>query len=309
MAEVGVVGTTCLGVGHTLLQGRHFDVVVIDEASQITLPASLGALSTASRFVLVGDHYQLPPIVTSTAAASSGLAVSLFELLTGAAPSACVTLSAQYRMCEPIMRLANQLVYSGRMLCGSADIAAARLRHTEAAQMPWMSVVADPAHPLVFLDTGDSAPETQAGSSALNTGEGALVLGCLRALSAAGADMASVATISPFRPQVAHLTKAVRGWSGGSEVEVLTIDKAQGRDKGVVVVSLVKSSAGGGAGQLLADWRRINVAITRAKHKLVLIGCAATLASVPFFRILLQSAREGGWLHRVTASEAAACKE
>ena len=84
--------------------------------------------------------------------------------------------------------------------------------------------------------------------------------------------------------------------NGLSEVECTTIDKFQGRDKELVALSLVKSNAQGAAGKLLADWRRINVALTRAKHKLVLVGCGATVSSVPLFDIMLDSMRSRGWV-------------
>ena len=95
--------------------------------------------------------------------------------------------------------------------------------------------------------------------------------------------------------QVAFLAQQL-GAAGLSEVECTTIDKFQGRDKELVALSLVKSNAQGAAGKLLADWRRINVALTRAKHKLVLVGCAATVSSVPLFDIMLDSMRSRGWV-------------
>ena len=95
--------------------------------------------------------------------------------------------------------------------------------------------------------------------------------------------------------QVAFLTQQLAA-AGLEEVECSTIDKFQGRDKELITLSLVKSNAQGGAGRLLADWRRINVALTRARHKLVLVGCAETVSDVPLFEIMLASMRQRGWV-------------
>lgn len=101
---------------------RHFDYCIVDEASQITLPACLGPLRFADRFVLVGDHNQLPPLVRNYTARRSGLETSLFKRLCEARPEAVVYLSYQYRMNKDIMALPNRLVYNGLMKGGSEDV-------------------------------------------------------------------------------------------------------------------------------------------------------------------------------------------
>ncbi len=93
-----VVATTCLSISHPLFSRRSFDYCILDEATQITLPVSLGPLRYASRFILVGDHYQLPPLVRSEVGREGGLDVSLFRRLTEHHPQAMVTLECQYRM-------------------------------------------------------------------------------------------------------------------------------------------------------------------------------------------------------------------
>lgn len=127
-SNIQVVGCTCLSINHPLLARRHFDVCIIDEASQINLPASLGPLMKASSFVLVGDHYQLSPLVTSPRAQEGGLGVSLFRRLCEASPQAVAALQRQYRMAEDIMLLSNTLIYSGHLKAGSDDIATAQLQ-------------------------------------------------------------------------------------------------------------------------------------------------------------------------------------
>lgn len=102
---------------------RTFDVCIVDEASQITLPGCIGPLRFAKRFVLVGDHHQLPPLVRSREARKGGLDDSLFRRLCNAQPGAVVDLVSQYRMNEDVMQLANRLVYKGKLICGNQTIA------------------------------------------------------------------------------------------------------------------------------------------------------------------------------------------
>lgn len=149
---------------------------------------------------------------------------------------------------------------------------------------------------MVVINTdGAALLERQAGDAVCNPGEGAVVVASVAALCGAGLPESEVGVISPYRAQMALLAQrlAERGLGG---VEALTIDRAQGRDKTVVVVSLVRSNTQREAGRLLADWRRINVALTRAKRKLVVVGSAATVQSVPLFAALLDMAHERGWL-------------
>jgi DNA replication ATP-dependent helicase Dna2 len=121
-----VVGATCLATQHPLLQNRTFDYCIVDEASQLTLPVCIGPLMYSKVFVLVGDLYQLPPLVKNTEARGRGLADSLFKRLSEAHPSAMQKLQFQYRMNREIMTLSNHLVYSHRLRCGSDQIATVR---------------------------------------------------------------------------------------------------------------------------------------------------------------------------------------
>jgi len=106
-----------------LFSRRKFDYCIVDEASQITLPTCLGPLRFADKFVLVGDHYQLPPLVRSRAAKKAGLEVSLFRLLSEKHIDCVVDLTQQYRMNEDIMHLSNELIYEGKLVCGSEEVA------------------------------------------------------------------------------------------------------------------------------------------------------------------------------------------
>jgi DNA replication ATP-dependent helicase Dna2 len=111
-----------------LFSERRFDYCIVDEASQITLPVCLGPIRLAEAFILVGDHYQLPPLVKNLEAREGGLDISLFKLLSEAQPQAVVNLEHQYRMCEEIMALSNELIYSGRLKCGTLEVAKRALK-------------------------------------------------------------------------------------------------------------------------------------------------------------------------------------
>ncbi|ANB12193.1 bifunctional ATP-dependent DNA helicase/ssDNA endodeoxyribonuclease DNA2 [Sugiyamaella lignohabitans] len=117
-----VVGITCLGINNWLCSKRRFDYCIVDEASQITLPSCLGPIRLADKFVLVGDHYQLSPLVRNVEAQEGGLDISLFKYLCENHPHAMVNLEHQYRMCSDIMVLSNKLIYDGRLKCGSDEV-------------------------------------------------------------------------------------------------------------------------------------------------------------------------------------------
>lgn len=128
-AKARVVVCTSLGINHPIFMKKRFDFCVVDEASQLTLPACIGPLRLAQTFVLVGDHYQLPPLVRSRAALKEGLGESLFKQLADSQPQAMVQLRSQYRMNEEIMLVANRLVYNNLLRCGSEAVGKQVLAH------------------------------------------------------------------------------------------------------------------------------------------------------------------------------------
>lgn len=338
LMECPVVATTCLGVSHPGLAarcaaGRRFDYCIVDEASQINQAVCLGPLRFCERFVLVGDHYQLPPLVRHPEAKEAGMDVSLFRRLSDAHPETVVRLESQYRMCRDIMHLANSLIYDHRLKCGSSAVAARRLQLPLGLQLPpglqpplglqlplglpaaaagqaagsrgpsgcpaWAAEALDPARSVVFLDTdavpcGESTPEGGAGTR--NVGEGALVAVLVGQLVAAGVPMGEIGCISPYQAQLRVLEAALRAFPG---VEILTVDKFQGRDKDCIVLSLVRSNAAAAIGELLRDWRRINVAVTRAKSKLIVVGSLSTLGHTPLFASFFATMRERDWILQV----------
>jgi DNA replication ATP-dependent helicase Dna2 len=227
----------------------------------------------ADRFVLVGDSKQLPPVVRADDALP-GMAVSLFERLVEAHPAACVALTRQYRMCAPIMNIASATFYEGRLVCGNDAVAAGSwdVRFPEASA--WIRACLEGPPGPVFVDTDGIGHAAQESTPTTNTFE----VDCVRALLSSlipvlGAEQ--ILVIAPYVKQV----ELLQGVAGG--VEVLTIDKSQGRDTRCVIVSLVRCNDTGEIANLLEDTRRVNVAITRAKHKLLLLGSGRTAFSQP----------------------------
>jgi DNA replication ATP-dependent helicase Dna2 len=300
--ESKVVATTCLGINHPVFNERIFDYCIVDEASQITLPVCLGPVRMAKTFILVGDHYQLPPLVQNKQAQEGGLDVSLFKLLSDAQPSSVTNLEHQYRMCEEIMLLSNTLIYSGRLKCGTPEVASRSVKipnlhdgikshHvTSLAEMSperclgpnqsrcWIKDLLEPSAKtrLVNTDTLQGrAPETLVGSRITNASEATLCAQLVQALISSGISPRDIGVITFYRSQLALLRQTLRQYS--NELEMHTTDKFQGRDKEIIILSCVRSNNDNQVGELLRDWRRINVAFTRARTKLLVIGSRSTL--------------------------------
>uniref|UniRef100_A0A4W6G061 DNA replication ATP-dependent helicase/nuclease n=1 Tax=Lates calcarifer TaxID=8187 RepID=A0A4W6G061_LATCA len=267
-----VVGTTCMGIKHPIFTRRRFDFCIVDEASQISQPICLGPLFYAKRFVLVGDHQQLPPIVQNQEARSLGMDESLFKRLE-LHSEAVVQLNVQYRMNRQIMSLSNSLMYEGRLECGSERTASALL------SLPFLhSAALSPSNPVCFLDCSMvPALELVEQGGVSNHTEAALIHKLLSLLIKAGCKPSDIGVIAPYRQQLKSISALLQS-SAFIGVEVNTVDRYQGRDKSLIVLSFVRSTVEeGNLGELLKDWRRLNVAITRAKHKLLMVGSATTL--------------------------------
>ncbi|KAK3554178.1 hypothetical protein QTP70_019104, partial [Hemibagrus guttatus] len=283
-----IVATTCMGVKHPIFSRRRFDFCIVDEASQISQPVCLGPLFYAKRFVLVGDHQQLPPIVQNAEARALGMDESLFKRLEHHS-QAVVQLNVQYRMNSMIMSLSNALMYEGRLECGSERTASAQLQlpHQDELEKElyvcqpqytaWVHAALDPQKSVCFLDTSQvPAHETVEKGGVSNRTEAILVHAIVSVLLKAGCRASDIGVIAPYRQQLKAISALLEEESFRA-VEVNTVDKYQGRDKSVIIVSFVRSHTEGNLGELLKDWRRLNVAITRAKHKLLMLGSAPTL--------------------------------
>ncbi|XP_059175966.1 DNA replication ATP-dependent helicase/nuclease DNA2-like [Physella acuta] len=285
-----IVATSCLGINHAIFKQRSFDVCIVDEASQVLQPACLGPLYHCKKFVLVGDPKQLPPVVKSKDARQLGMDESMFARLDGC--GATYNLCLQYRMNRCIMEASNKLVYQGQLQCGNEIVSeqCIQLDLNSIQSCPsWVKEVLDPKleRSVVFLDvTSNESQEFSDGKGFVNTFEADLVLSLLQNLSQASVKLDSVGVISPYRSQVNLLQFKVQTDPQLMDAEVNTVDQYQGRDKSVIIVSFVRTQTEN-AGELLKDVRRLNVAITRAKHKLILIGSAKTLKTYDHLLVLL----------------------
>ncbi|MFB6160774.1 MAG: AAA domain-containing protein [Haloferacaceae archaeon] len=265
-----VVAATTAGCASRTLREETFDVAVVDEASQLTEPGTLAAVTRADRFVLVGDHRQLPPVVR----AENDLRESLFERLIEAYPDASVLLDRQYRMCQRVQAFPSAEFYDGRLRPATPEVAGRRL-----ADLPDVDVEALPADlrdPVAFVD----ADGTQRGNT--NPAEADRVARVVERFREAGVPAEDIGVIAPFRAQVAEIGERV-------DVTVDTVDRFQGSSEEVIVVSFV--ATGDLDGPIFEDHRRMNVALTRAKRSLVLVGDADALAAEPFYARLLDWAR------------------
>ena len=280
LAGAQVVCATLSMLEGSVLRAEQFDVALFDEATQAIEPLSLLAFLRAPIVVMAGDPKQLAPTIISLDAARQGLGTSLFErLLTESKDEARRMLKEQYRMHETIMRFPSDQTYGGQ-LRAHASVASRTLSEVlrEGAQVD--------APPVLFLDTAgkgfdeSKAPQTE---SLRNEGEAELVVARVRELLAAGLDPRELAVITPYRAQALWLREQLIDLN---ELEVDTVDSFQGREKDVIIVSLVRSNSEQQLG-FLEDLRRLNVAITRPRRHLFVVGDSATLASHPFY---------SGWL-------------
>ena len=277
-----VVCATTTGLDSDVLGRRQFDLAVIDEACQSTEPGCWIPLLRSGRVVLAGDHCQLPPTVLSAPAVAEGFAVSLFErLIELHGPEIARRLEVQYRMHASIMSFSSREFYDGAL---QADLAVAGHRLCE---LPGIESNELTESPLEYIDTAGASYDEELepdGESRLNVQEARLLVRKARALLAAGLPPESMAVIAPYSAQVRLLRQSLRDVSG---LEIDSVDGFQGREKEAVLISLVRSNPEGEIG-FLADVRRTNVALTRARRKLLVIGDSATLSTHPFYRRLLE---------------------
>ncbi len=261
-----VLCTTNIGAGHFTLQDRKFPIVLIDEATQASEPSSLVPIVKGARqLILVGDHRQLPPTVISQNAEDGGLNIPLFERLIDNGITSHM-LTTQYRMHSTIREFPSARFYDNRLEDGCNDS-----ERPPAAGFLWP----DWNKPVAFVPVHGSEIQDPTSSSKSNMDEAAMVVQIVNDLLAAG-DLSpeDVGVISPYSGQVRLIRRlfdeAVEG------LEIKSVDGYQGREKEIIVLSTVRSNTEGNVG-FLSDYRRLNVALTRAKRGLIVIGDDRTL--------------------------------
>lgn len=276
LERIPVVFSTHVSSG-SLPDGLAFDVVVQDEASQATEPASCVSLQRAPKLVLAGDHLQLPPVVRSDEAARLGLGISLFERLFAVyGESHGNLLSVQYRMHASIAAWSNEAFYHGRI--GTA---------VDPEPVPEAVAAGFPASErALFVDV--RGRESTRRTSKERVAEAAWITEHVSRLVSHGVDPATIAVIAAYRAQVRLLRDLFRQGGLPEGVAVGTIDAFQGSERDIVFVSLVRSNVAGEVG-FVRDPRRLNVAMTRAKRHLVVVGDAATLSKAPLIKSLIAS--------------------
>ena len=288
LARTQVVAATLVGATHYTIRELHFGTAVIDEAGQALEPACWIPALRAERLVLAGDHLQLPPVIKSEEAARRGLGETLLEKCVARYPEAVTLLEEQYRMHEVIMGYPSKVFYEGRLR--AHPLVAGRLLPGES--------------PLVFVDTaGCGFEEKQEGNALSNPEEAAFVFRHLTRLVETLAPQygpgafPTIAVISPYRLQVqllkeqldhAPVLQAYR-----DSISVNTIDGFQGQERDVVYISMTRSNNDSRIG-FLSEIRRMNVAMTRAKKRLVVIGDSATLSQSTFYAEFIEYAQTQG---------------
>jgi superfamily I DNA and/or RNA helicase len=282
-----VVCATCAMLGSSVLRAEDFDVALLDEATQAMEPLALMAFLKAPIVVLAGDPRQLPPTVLSLEAQQQGLGTSLFErLLADYGDDVKRMLKVQYRMHEGIMAFPSARMYEGQLRAHSSA-AARTLRDVLAADAEV------DAPPVLFLDTaGTGFEESKApGTESLrNEGEADLVVARARELLGAGLDPQELAVITPYEAQASLLRERL---ADVPAVEVDTVDAFQGREKDAVLVSLVRSNPKQQVG-FLEDVRRMNVALTRPRRHLFVVGDSATLSAHAFYAEFQEAVQAAG---------------
>lgn len=279
LTKTQVVTATLVGSNHFTVRNMKYRTVVIDEAGQALEPACWIPILKAEKVVFAGDHLQLPPTIKSEDAAKGGLSTTLLEKCVALHPESVVLLEEQYRMNEVIMGYSSKVFYEDK-LKAHESVAGRVLFPGEA--------------PLAFIDTaGCGFDEKLEGTSSTNPEEAAFLFKHLTQLAAEFAavnpkqeDFPSVAIISPYKEQINilkdQLAHAADLKPYLDKIAVNTIDSFQGQERDMVYISMTRSNAEGQIG-FLSDIRRMNVAMTRARKKLVVIGDSATLSVLPFY--------------------------
>ncbi|WP_126661867.1 AAA domain-containing protein [Haloterrigena salifodinae] len=264
-----VVAATTATCGSRIMKEQSFDAALVDEAAQLTEPGTHAATNLAERFVLVGDHEQLPPVVR----AENDLTESLFERLVDRHPDAGVMLDRQYRMNQRIQAFASTEFYDGELRPAEPAVAARTLDDLEGVSREGLPAAL--RDPVAFVDIeGDGGQYT-------DSEEAARIADLIETYEAAGLERTDIGVIAPFRAQVSEISKHVP-----DEVAVDTVDRFQGSSQEVIIVSF--TATGALEGPIFEDYRRINVALTRPKRALVLVGDANALATDPVYERMLE---------------------
>lgn len=283
--EARVIASTLTGAANRVLEGEKYSTLFIDEAAQALEAACWIAIRKAGRVILAGDHCQLPPTVKSIMALKGGLGKTLMERIVENKPETVTLLKMQYSMNEQIMKFSSEWFYHGMV---------------ESAPTVSHRGILDYDTPMMWIDTAEcDGKEEFVGENfgRINRAEAELTLQTLQQyLEKIGKqrildESIDVGIISPYRAQVQLLRKELRKREFFRPyrhlLTVNTVDGFQGQERDIILISLVRSNDGGDIG-FLRDLRRMNVAITRARMKLIILGSSETMTSHPFYKKLYE---------------------
>ncbi len=278
-----VICTTNSTAGSDILLSKTFDVGIIDEATQSTEPSCLIPLVKCRKVIMAGDHKQLPPTILNPEA--EALSFTLFERMIELYPDVSSMLRIQYRMNEKIMAFPSMEFYNGELV---AHESVRDIRLSEIAKKGPENPALDDT-PVVFIDTeGKFLEKVKPGSfSKYNPEEARIVKKLVRDLLSMGVSPDNIGIITPYKDHEDYLKRKIR------DVEIHTVDGFQGREKEVIILSLVRSNPDQEIG-FLSDLRRLNVAITRARRKLIIIGDKKTLMSHRFYKKIISYIEKNG---------------
>ena len=287
MKEAEVILGTPTSVMDKALKDKFFDLLVIDEATQATEPVTWIPMTCAKKVIMAGDHFQLPPTVRSKEAEEKGLGITLFERYYDVLkPESKQLLERQYRMNEKIMGFSSKEFYENLLVADDT------VKNQTLAGIASVTKTDETTQPIVFIDTAGKGFEEkleEGSQSRFNPEEAELVLSELKKMIELGVPPEGIAVISPYSAQVRLLSSR----SPHPEVEIDSVDGFQGREKELVIVSLVRSNVEGDMG-FLTDTRRMNVAMTRARRKLIVVGDSATLSSIKFYQDFMEYVEKVG---------------
>lgn len=283
--QAAVIVGTHASANEPFLKKKSFDLLVMDEASQAIEPMAWIPLIKAKKVIFSGDHLQLPPTVKSKKADEMGLSKTLFERIHSLLGEEWKhLLRVQYRMNEKIMNFSSREFYQGRL------IADEKVKSQRLSMLPEVRSVPATEEVFLFLDTSGKGFEErreEGSESRYNPEEAELIVKKLQEILVAGVRPEHIAIISPYSAQVRLLNSMI----SENKIEIDSVDGFQGREKEVILLSLVRSNFEGEMG-FLADTRRMNVAMTRAKRKLLIVGDSGTLSHMKFYEDLIQYAEE-----------------
>ncbi len=281
IGEADVVCATNSSAGSDYLRAFEFDVVFLDEATQSTEPSSLIPMVKGRKFILAGDHKQLPPTVLSEKA-KPYLQYTLFErLLDMYGKDIYTMLEVQYRMNQAIMHFPNVEFYEGKL---EAHESVKYRDMSELISKPCTEDYLKPERPVVFINVEAKEKQRKGSTSYYNDEEALIVKELVDKLLGCGLKPEHIGVISPYDDQVMLIRNLLEGYEG---LEIKTVDGFQGREKEVIIISFVRANDEGNLG-FLKDMRRLNVAITRAKRKLIMVGNASTLSMHPTYMRLIR---------------------